>query len=168
MRRRVAEQWEADRAQGRPAPGTAPADARLTASEADEARACLEELCRAYVTAEESGAVALRATVAELPDVLVHLNGFPHHAARRLAETSDESWLLWGVAAVALENVSVDARDTLIGLGELWLAAELVGADPAAAFETLADRSEDDAARLLRGFSDSAHFAAEVEPRRVK
>ncbi|MDP8942596.1 MAG: hypothetical protein M3N16_00500 [Actinomycetota bacterium] len=165
-RRRAAEQWDADRAHGRAAPEREPVDARPTASEADEADAVVEALCRAYVARDEQVAAALRSAVAGLPEILRRLNDVPALAARRLAESSDPAWLLCGAAAVGLENVRVDSRDTLLGLGELWLAAESVGADPAAAFEMVAERSDEDAARLLRGFRDCAYFVADVEPRR--
>lgn len=72
------------------------------------------------------------------------------------------------VEAISLENCASDFRDTLVAMGEIWLAFDRNGLDPRAAFARAAAGADRDPSRggrtpvaeMLTGFETSAYLAS--------
>jgi hypothetical protein len=73
------------------------------------------------------------------------LLGYVYTSASRLQSSADGEWLRKGLAAASIENCSVDYRDVLLALAELYAAAEKVGIDPKPHFAAVAELSSSDA-----------------------
>jgi hypothetical protein len=70
-----------------------------------------------------------------------------------------------------MEDLQVDFRDTLVSLGELWLAASRAGIDPSPYFQEVAAISSPETTNVdtsmrevLANFELSAYFIEAVRP----
>jgi hypothetical protein len=91
---------------------------------------------------------------------------------KRLSESGQSKWLDLALAAVSLENLTLDYRDSYVALGSLYLTALEVGVDPSPAFERAAEWSANERADggqsvrgFFAGFEVSAYFAESVARR---
>jgi hypothetical protein len=69
------------------------------------------------------------------------LHGYISRAAKFLEETRDPKWLWRGLAAGSIEDQRIDWRDTLVTLGELYVAARRVHIRPKPYFKAVAQMS---------------------------
>jgi hypothetical protein len=106
----------------------------------------------------------IRASFYENRDFENFLFEYTQRAVAQLQAIHDEVWLWRGLVSISLENCSIDVRDTLIGLAELFVAAEKQGIDPKAPFQRVAKLSSQDKPRggstpvyeMMMNFEDSA------------
>lgn len=92
--------------------------------------------------------------------------------ADKFADTCDERWLRFGLAAVSIDDIGTDFRDSYVALGVLYISAVRCGMDPGPYFEEAAEISsgisniEQTSMRdfLLR-FERSAYFEESVAPK---
>ena len=96
------------------------------------------ELCDFYLTAESGVQLVLRDRTAEKPGILHGLLGYVYRCADAVNAGAGQGALLLGLAAAAIENCARDARDSMLALAELYLAAEDQGLDPGKAFQNAA------------------------------
>lgn len=133
-----------------------------------------DDLTRAYLAADDEERQAIRQAASEKPGLLNHLTGYVYKSAHQLHPPADRAWLQSGLAAASIENCSVDFRDSLLALAELFLAAEAAGLDPRPDFETVAKLSSNAAprggtmpvAQMLRDFHKSVLLDSERKRRR--
>jgi hypothetical protein len=85
-----------------------------------------------------------RSAASDKDGVLSALLGYIYTSASRLQSSADGEWLRKGLAAASIENCSVDYRDVLLALAELYVAAEKVGIDPKPHFGAVAELSSSD------------------------
>jgi hypothetical protein len=71
------------------------------------------------------------------------LLGFAYRAADGINSASDSQLLRLGLAAMSIEDFSVDYRDSLLALAELCVRAERAGIDPRPIFDQVAEMSSD-------------------------
>jgi hypothetical protein len=86
--------------------------------------------------------------------------------------TNDVQWLHLGLASVAIEDLQFDYRDTLIALGELFLAATRAGISPLPLFQKVAGISSSEVTHssmstrdLLTNFDKTEYFVATIKPK---
>jgi hypothetical protein len=89
----------------------------------------------------------IRATFKDNRHFTNYLFGYSSRAAKQLQATGEEIWLWRGLVSVSLENCSMDYRDTLICLAELFVTAENQGIDPNPSFQKVAGQSGKDKPR---------------------
>ncbi len=65
----------------------------------------------------------------------------------KLTATGDKTWLVRSLVAISLENCSVDYRDTLISLADLYIIAEKKKINPSSEFKNVANLSSHEVPR---------------------
>jgi hypothetical protein len=106
--------------------------------------ALFDQLCPYYLEATPQERTEIRAATSDKAGVLSALLGYIHTSASRLQSSADGEWLRKGLAAASIENCSVDYRDVLLALAELYVAAENAGIDPKPHFAAVAELSSSD------------------------
>ncbi len=107
--------------------------------------ALFDQLCPYYLEeATPQERTEIRAATSDKAGVLSALLGYVYASASRLQSSADGEWLRKGLAAASIENCSVDYRDILLALAELYVAAEKVGIDPKPHFAAVAELSSSD------------------------
>ena len=131
----------------------------------------LDEVCDAYLLADDGQRGLIRGAFNGKDYVLLALETYVSHAADTLASSGDLAWLRRGLAAASILDVRLDPYDLLVSLGHLYRAAALAGGDPAPAFAEVAALSSDaypgkygSARALLAGFRQSDYFRESVAP----
>ena len=109
--------------------------------------ALFDQLCPYYLEAMPQERTEIRAAASDKAGVLSALLGYVYTSASRLQSSADREWLRKGLAAASIENCSVDYRDVLLALAELYVAAEKVGIDPKPHFAAVAELSSSDTPR---------------------
>ncbi len=69
------------------------------------------------------------------------LFGYTRRAVAQLRSTGQDTWLWRGLVSLSLENSGIDYRDTLVGLAELYVNAEIQGILPKPYLEKVASVS---------------------------
>jgi hypothetical protein len=96
-----------------------------------------DQLGPAYLAASPRERAGIRGAVSIKRGVLSALLGYVYRAADQLRDCGDREWLRRGLAAASIENCSVDYRDLLLALAELYVAAEEVGIKPRSEFKAV-------------------------------
>jgi hypothetical protein len=98
-------------------------------------------------------------------DTLFYLYEYAERVAAQLRITNDPEFLSLGLAAISIEDLRGDYRDTLVCLGELWLAGETAGLDPWPYFEAIARGSNTEprdvfssTRDLISSFPETAYY----------
>jgi len=104
----------------------------------------LDQLCPAYLEATPETRAAARALVSDKEGLLSALLGYAYRAAERLRARAKGEWLLWGLAAISVENCRRDYRDVLLALKELYVAAKEAGRNPRPAFKAVSRLSSEE------------------------
>jgi len=73
-------------------------------------------------------------------------------ALKNLKETGDKIWLARGLVSISMEDCGIDYRDTITQLSYLYIAAQEMGIEPEAEFQSIAKISS---AEKTRGGCDS-------------
>lgn len=137
-----------------------------------ELNAAMDELCNLYLETNNQQRAEIRAWMASAPMVLRDLWGYIHRAAEQIRAGGGEQWLRFGLAVVSIEDLRVDYRDTLVGLGDLYRAAVEMKIDPRPSFAEIAAFSnsapvQEDAVStrdFIARFDKSDYFIGEVKP----
>jgi hypothetical protein len=127
------------------------------------------QLCATLLQADAAARDNIRQFVAERKSLGQLLWRYANRLSTEMAAAGRHAALLLerALAAITIENCSTNYRDTQMTLADLFVAAELVGVDPQAAFAAAADRATDDLtdggcnslAALLREFHASSVLA---------
>lgn len=107
----------------------------------------LDELCPIYLGASPQQRSEIRSAVSDKEGLWSGLINYVYRAARGLQASNDKEWLRLGLAAISIEDCSIDFRDTLMALAELYVAAEKAGIDPEPQFREVAELSNDQVPR---------------------
>jgi hypothetical protein len=67
--------------------------------------------------------------------------GWWRRTSRRLRATQESRWLRYLLVFHSIEDNRADWRDVLLGLSDVWAAAERAGIDPHPHFQAVADLS---------------------------
>jgi hypothetical protein len=126
--------------------------------------ALLDQVCPIYLGASPQRRAEIRAAVSDKEGIRSGLINYVYRAAEQLQSPADKEWLRLGLAAVSIENGSMDIRDTLVALAELFVAAEKAGIDPKPYFREVAELSSISINETLSGF----HSYAVLEERRSR
>jgi hypothetical protein len=124
----------------------------------------IEQLCAAYVAADQAGRAEIRAFAAQRKSLGDVLGRFANQAATRVTCAADGPRVAQALTALAIENCPTDYRDTLMTLADLYVAAEQAGVDPRPLFAAASELATDEftpggcesVARMLRDFHDSS------------
>jgi hypothetical protein len=132
--------------------------ARLQEKEANDSDAALPEreirrLCKAYVNSSSSERIALRDDVS--PALCSRLQHFAWRMAVVALRTKSEEAIKLGLAAISIEDVRFDARETLGWLSLLYYAAERSDCDIERTFKRVGAFSGDRTSSLIRSFLSS-------------
>jgi hypothetical protein len=92
----------------------------------------LTMLAELFLVADADQRQMLRDTFADQGDLLWDLNLFARRTTLWMDGMMDDRWIMRGLAAIAIENASVDYRDTAVTLIILRFASDLAGLDFAA------------------------------------
>lgn len=140
-----------------------------------EVYALLDELCTEYVRSNAEQGSQIRIMVSKYPSMIRAVgDDYVGRAITQLETTGDPRWLWLGLAAISIENNSIDFRDTYIILGRLYLTATGLGIDPKPVFQAIARVSASDVKgstssipmrKFLDKFHKSSYFRTEVSPR---
>ena len=103
-----------------------------------------QNFCVAFAKGDCSLRQKLHVLLADYPGIKNNLVGFAYQCAEKLMETGDETWLRTGLAAIAMAERSMDYRDMLLVLAELYVVAEEAGLDPIPAFREVEGRADFD------------------------
>lgn len=141
----------------------------------DQLHQVVDELCGLYLHAGEEQRQLIRSLMDGKERVRKYLHSYiGGRAASLVRSTGEPGWLDLGLAGASIANQKVDYRDLLIALGELWLAAEQVGLEPAGHFSAVAEMSSTEPVygnrstrELLRGFSTSGYLRS-IKPKDVE
>ena len=136
----------------------------------------LDELCRIYIdpsTAPEQRAEIRRLAWDDL-NVIGQLYSYIDRTTKEFNSTGDIEWLKLGLAAVSIENLQLDYRDSYTKLGKLYRAAIGVGIDPLPHFQHVASISSAEDMEpgvrrstrdFLADFHKSAYFSSAIKPK---
>ncbi len=108
--------------------------------------------------------------------MLKALNGYVGRATDQLASTGDTQWLMLALAAISIENLQIDYRDTYFTLGTLFIVAIEAGVNPVPYFEQVGNISDShrtfagsgSTCDFLTNFPKSEFFKGSVKPRLEK
>jgi hypothetical protein len=130
------------------------------------------ELCAFYLQAEAGTQGVLRAAAAEKPGILHGLLGFVYQCADAILAGGGGGVLKLGLAAAAIENSARDARDSMLALAELYLAAEEQDLEPEKAFRETAqfasgEKPAGGSASMAGMLSDFPTYAVLRERRKI-
>jgi hypothetical protein len=103
--------------------------------------ALFDKLCPIYLAASPQHRSEIRSVVSNKEGIWSGLINYAYRAAERLQSPDDKEWLRLGLAAISIEDCSMDFRVTLMALAELHGAAEKAGIDPEPAFREVAELS---------------------------
>src|ERR1044072_3807122 len=101
----------------------------------------LDQLCSIYLTASSQQRAEIRAAARDKEGIWSGLINYIYRAAERVQSSADKEWLRLGLAAASIEDCSIDFRDTLMALAELYVAAEKASIDPEPDFREVAELS---------------------------
>ena len=90
----------------------------------------LDELGKLYLDTDPDQRQRIRDIVADKREVLSALNSYIWRAIEKFESTGDVQWVYVGLAAVSIEDLRFDYRDTIVALGELFITAAHAGIDP--------------------------------------
>lgn len=107
----------------------------------EEVYRLFDELCAFYLAADDASRDAVINFVCGKPGILHGLLGYIRRCAGALQSPADGITLRMGLAAASIENCSADARDTMLALASLYLAAEDAGLNPRYEFRATAKLS---------------------------
>jgi hypothetical protein len=135
--------------------------------------ATLDQLCALYLAADSAQRQELRAFVITTAAIGEQLwQDYPQYAASQLISSGDDVWLKRGLAAVSLEDLHIDYRDTLGVLAWLWRAAVVHHhIDPQPYFQFVSELSnpnevysgQGSTREFLSRFRDSVYFKEQVQ-----
>ncbi len=108
-----------------------------------EINAFYDQLMPQYLGAVDAEREQVRSLFRKKRGMQTALLGFAYRAADGINSPSDIPLLRTGLAAMSLEDFSVDYRDTLLALAELCVRAERAGIDPRPLFDEIAEMSSD-------------------------
>ena len=124
-----------------------------------EIEAFLSELCREFWSATPQQLQDLCARVRPANGVRWALLDLAAQCGAGAAGRAWEERLQLGVAAVAIEGFTLDYRDSLLALADLFVGAEAAGSDPDAWFQRAAVLMGGDRGRMLAEFATSGVLA---------
>jgi len=135
--------------------------------------ATLDQLCTLYLTADSAQRHEVRVFLITTPAICKELwQKYPRYAADQLITSGDDVWLKRGLAAVSLEDLRQDYRDTLGVLAWLWRAAVVHHhIDPLPYFQFVSELSnpievypgQHSTREFLLRFRDSIYFKEQVQ-----
>lgn len=139
-----------------------------------EVYALFDELCMNYVQSSTDQSNQIRILIRKYPAMIRAFgDDYVGRAVSLLESTHDPRWLWLGLAAISIENNSIDFRDTYIILGRLYLTATRAGIDPKPAIQAVAKVSATDVKgstspipmrKFLDKFHKSSYFREKVSP----
>jgi hypothetical protein len=109
-----------------------------------------EALCALYVSGDTSKRQQIKHVLQKREGVHNCLVGFAYQCAQKLKDSSDEKWLHLGVAAAEMAKQSMDYRDLLLVLAELYVVAEECGLDPNPPFQEIAGEADFSTAAVVK------------------
>jgi len=107
----------------------------------EEINAFYDQLMPQYLSADDAEPEEIRSLFRKKRGLQNTLLGFAYRAADGINSPSDTPLLRLGLAAISVEDFSVDYRDTLLGLAELCVRAERAGIDPRPVYDEIAEMS---------------------------
>lgn len=132
----------------------------------------LDTLCNMYLNGTPAQCERIRNIVVDKREVLAALNSYIYRALEKFEATNDVQWLNLGLASVGIEDLQFDYRDTLVALGELFLAATRAGINPLPLFQKVAATSSSKVTiagmstrDLLTNFDKTEYFIASIKPK---
>jgi len=141
----------------------------------DRLNELLDELADMYMAGDFRQRVDIMGMVGARRGVRNHMHGYMHRCAKQLRETRDDTWLLRGLTAAAIEDATIDWRDTLVALGELYLAAEHVRLRPMNYFRQVAEMASPEqksghqsTRNMLLTFDKTAHLRSIKQGKRLR
>lgn len=126
------------------------------------------QLMPTYLSATAPEREQIRAFYRKKRGMQSTLLGCAYHFADQIKSPTDTAALRFGLAAISIEDFSVDYRDTLLALAELCVTAERAGVNPCPIFEEVADLSsaqistggtQNTTSEILREFQNYAVLA---------
>ena len=106
-----------------------------------EINAFYDQLMPQYLVAVDAEREEIRSLFRKKRGLQTALLGFAYRAADGINSPSDIPLLRLGLAAMSIEDFSVDYRDSLLALAELCVRAERAGIDPRPVFDEIAEMS---------------------------
>ena len=138
-----------------------------------ETFATLDELCILYLAADAAQRQELREFLITADAIAEELwQNYPQYASSQLISSGDDIWLKRGLAAISLEDLRIDYRDTLGVLAWLWRAAVVHHhIDPQPYFQFVSELSNPNEVypgqrptrEFLSRFRDSVYFKEHVQ-----
>ena len=107
----------------------------------EEINAFYDQLMPQYLGAVDAEREQIRSLFQKKRGLQNVLLGFAYRAADGINSPSDIPPLRLGLAAMSIEDFSVDYRDSLLALAELCVRAERAGIDPRPVFDEIAEMS---------------------------
>ena len=107
----------------------------------EEINAFYDQLMPQYLGAVDAEREQIRSLFQKKRGLQNVLLGFAYRAADGINSPSDIPLLRLGLAAMSIEDFSVDYRDSLLALAELCVRAERAGIDPRPVFDEIAEMS---------------------------
>ena len=98
----------------------------------------IETVCRIYLEGTDDQRARIRAILSGRRNLMSHFCGYPSVAAGEIRTPQDIEPLRIGLAAVSIENSSLDVRDLILSLETLYEAAVDAGIDPKPHFQDVA------------------------------
>jgi hypothetical protein len=104
----------------------------------DEGQQPFDRVLQVYLQASDKQRKLIRSAVGDKEGVLNQMLWYVYKSAEQMRVTKDVSWLRIGAAAAAIQSGrSVDYRDFLLALAELYVTAEEAGLDLDAEFRAV-------------------------------
>ena len=107
----------------------------------EEINAFYDQLMPQYLSAADAEREQVRSLFRKKRGLQNTLLGFAYRSADRINSPTDIPLLRLGLAAMSIEDFSVDYRDSLLALAELCVRAERAGIDPRPIFDDIAGMS---------------------------
>jgi hypothetical protein len=100
--------------------------------------ALVDQLCETYLAASPAQRQRIRRAFSEAQLYRVFHPAWWRRAGQRLRSTQEARWLRYMLVFHSIEDNRQDWRDVLLGLSDVWAAAERAGVDPYPHFQAVA------------------------------
>lgn len=149
------------------------AESRVGEGPHEELYLLFDVVCSKYLQGTPEERDTIRSFIQDNHSVLSALGRYVGKATDHLASTGDTQWLMLALAAISIENLQIDYRDTYYTLGTLFIIAVEAGVNPVPYFEqvgSISDTHKQFAGSgttrdFLTNFLQSEFFKSSVKPK---
>ncbi|MBI9050266.1 MAG: hypothetical protein JEZ00_12660 [Anaerolineaceae bacterium] len=116
-----------------------------------------QDICNCYIAGDQRLRQQIQNVLHKKDGVQNCLVGYAYQCAQNLMDSKEDIWLSRGVAAVEMAKQSMDNRDLLLVLAELYVVAEECNLDPNPVFTDIAGQEDFSSFALVKSRRSGTH-----------